>query len=281
MKYSEFLKMKVSSQDPRILRRTWEGQMTRDKLAEVLREKKLLKNNRLDLDFLTLAIKKEWELRKEKLDLEILSVSRALESWSDLTLYDLKFLSSLSCSDLSKIRIYNVHWMRQISSKHTMWEIFEYHYYPKYTFLYEIFKDSSLIDEKVKTELKEKARLEVWEMICDEVKNGTSIYSLKPSVLEHIFEYFSKKEVSDKLSQTWKKWLEKYVDSLWDYTIWLSEVDKDYNFSDRLKTQKDIVNHDEDLIETPKKQLTKNDMEEEKRREMEIIFDNIRLPVIQ
>ena len=71
------------------------------------------------------------------------------------------------------------------------------------------------------------------------------------------------------------------MDSLWDYTIWLSEVDKDYNFSDRLKTQKDIVNHDEDLIETPKKQLTKNDMEEEKRREMEIIFDNIRLPVIQ
>lgn len=59
MKYSEFLKMKVSSQDPRILRRTWEEQMTRDKLAEVLREKRLLKNNRLDLDFLTLAIKKE------------------------------------------------------------------------------------------------------------------------------------------------------------------------------------------------------------------------------
>ena len=59
MKYSEFLKMKESSQDPRIFRRTWEEQMTRDKLAEVLREKRLLKNNRLDLDFLTLAIKKE------------------------------------------------------------------------------------------------------------------------------------------------------------------------------------------------------------------------------
>ena len=51
--------MKESSQDPRIFRRTWEEQMTRDKLAEVLREKRLLKNNRLDLDFLTLAIKKE------------------------------------------------------------------------------------------------------------------------------------------------------------------------------------------------------------------------------
>ena len=86
--------------------------------------------------------------------------------------------------------------------------------------------------------------------------------------------------MSDKLSQAWKKWLEKYVDSLWDYAVWLSEVDKDYNLSDRLKIQKDIVNHDEDLIETPKKQLTKNDMEEEKRREMEINFDNIRLPVI-
>ena len=281
MKYSEFLKMKESSQDPRILRRTWEEQMTRDKLAEVLREKRLLKNNRLDLDFLTLAIKKEWELRREKLDLEILSVSRALESWSDLTLHDLKLLNSLSCSDLSKIRIYDVHWMRQVSSKHTMWGIFEYHYHPKYTFLYEIFKDSSLIDEKIKSELKEKARLEVWEMVCDEVKNDTSIYSLTPSVLEHVFEYFSKKEVLDKLSQAWKKWLEKYVDSLWDYAVWLSEVDKDYNLSDRLKTQKDIVNHDEDLIETPKKQLMKNDMEEEKRREMEIIFDNIRFPVIQ
>jgi hypothetical protein len=72
-------------------------------------------------------------------------------------------------------------------------------YYPKYVFLYEIFKDSSLIDEEIKVELKEKAESEIWEMIFDEIKNGTFLCGWSPSILEHIFEYVTQKEVVSKL----------------------------------------------------------------------------------
>jgi hypothetical protein len=55
MKYSEFLKMKESSQDSRILRRTWEEQMTRDRLALVLREERWMRNKKLDLEILSIS----------------------------------------------------------------------------------------------------------------------------------------------------------------------------------------------------------------------------------
>ncbi len=242
--------MKESSQDSRILRRTWEEQMTRDRLALVLREERWMRN--------------------KKLDLEILSISQALEGWKDLTLYDLKFLDSLSCSDLSKIWIYKDHWMRQISSHGSMtWKMDGHSYYPKYVFLYEIFKDSSLIDEEIKVELKEKAESEIWEMIFDEIKNGTFLCGWSPSILEHIFEYVTQKEVVSKLWWIWNVKRKAHEDSLWKYADWLTEMDEEYECTDNLEEQKDV-----------KKYYDEEDYEE-KEREIWEIFENLHLPIRQ
>lgn len=102
MKHSKFLEIKESGLNPRIARRTWEEQRTRDEIALIL--KKMRKRKQKWKKISRSLEKREEELRRKKLELEILSISRSLERWYyEPTLYDLKFLDSLSYSDLSKL----------------------------------------------------------------------------------------------------------------------------------------------------------------------------------
>ena len=226
MKKSEFLKIKESSWDSRIGRRSLLEQKTRDDVALIIRRQRRRVQKWKEKS--KSLVEKEIKLRKELLNLEIDSVSKVLEWWDNPTLQDLRFLEWLSASELSKIGIYYTHWMRWISHSYTSWEIFEHPYYPKYVFLYEIFKDISWIDEKIKSELKEKAKAEVRELVCNEIKWDTFLYSRWRETLMHIFEYIPQKIIANKLRWTWNLWTDSNVDVLWRHIGWFTDLDEDY-----------------------------------------------------
>ena len=170
-------------------------------------------------------------MERQKYDGEIACVSRVLER-GEFTVHDLKFLESLSYSDLSKIPMYNLHWMRRISHSSTdvrdLSQSYEYPIFPKYAFLYEICKDKPFIDETIKSELKEKAKAEVWKMVCDEIENDTILYEKQRSFVEHIFEYIPQKVFANKLRWTGNAWTETNVDALISHIDWFTELDEDY-----------------------------------------------------
>lgn len=228
MKQSEFERIQQMSPCSRIGRRTREEQIVRDDLAKVL---KIKKKKEEKWKYPRRLEKKQQKLEKKKHEGEIACVSRALER-GEFTVCDLKFLESLSYSDLSKVPIYNIHWMRSVF--HSLiderdWSrSYNYPIFPKYTFLYEICKDKSFIDETIKSELKEKAKAEVWKMVCDEIENDTILYGRSRSFLEHIFEYIPQKVFANKLRWTWNAWTETNVDILVRHIEWFTELDEDY-----------------------------------------------------
>ena len=172
MKKSEFLKIKESSWDSRIGRRSWKEQDTRNDLALVLKKQRgrqqKWKEKSESLE------KKERMLRDEKLNLEIESISRILESWYKLTLQDLKFLESLSDEDLCKIPVYQMCWKPL-----------------KYVFLFEIFSSVSSVNWDIKSQLKEKAKEEVLDYVSKETKRDTFILRRSRVSIEKILEYIT------------------------------------------------------------------------------------------
>ena len=228
MKQLEFERIQQMSPSSRIGRRTRKEQMVRDDLAKVLKTKKKKEEK---WKHTTRLEKKQQKLETQKHDGEIACVSRALER-GEFTVYDLKFLESLSYSNLSKVPMYNVHWMRGIS--HIEEDVrdcsrsYKYPIFPKYTFLYEICRDKPFIDEVIKSELKEKAKAEVWKMVCDEIANDTFFYERPRSFVEHIFEYIPQKVLANKLRWTGNAWTETNLDVLLQHIDWFTELDEDY-----------------------------------------------------
>lgn len=262
MKKSEFLKIKESSRDSRIGRRSWKEQDTRNDLALVLKKER--KREQKWKEKSKSLERKETELRTKKLELEITSISRVMENWYKLTLQDLKFLESLSYSDLSKIGIYNTHWMRWIAHTYSddCWNTSSKHsYFPKYAFLYEMIEDNSWIDEKTKSELKEKAKDEVWKLVCDEIEEDTFLYNWGSRILAHIFKYIPQKTVANKLRWTWNRWTNTNVDVLWRHIDLFTELDEDYK-----KEIKREYNKEHGIIDP-------EDVEEEKEEKPEEVIE--------
>ena len=265
MKQSEFLKIKEFSPESRIGRRTREEQKVRDELTNVLRKRR---KNKMEWRWTHDSIEKKFsKLKSKEQDGEIACVSRALES-GEFTVHDLKFLERLSYSDLSKVPMYGIHWMRRIS--HSLiderdWsKSYEYPIFPKYAFLYEICKDKSFIDETIKSELKEKAKAEVWEMVCDEIKNDTILYGRSRSFVEHIFEYIPQKVFANKLRWTWNAWTETNVDTLLQHIDWFTELDDDYKKEIRREYNKEHwIKDPSDVQEKEEKQETEKVDEED------------------
>ena len=264
MRKSEFLKIKELAPDSRIGRRTWKEQDVRDDLALVLKKERRKKQKWKQIS--KSLIKKQDKLKSKKLDLEIATISRLLGNWYKLTLQDLKFLESLSYEDFSKIGIYNSHWMRRIA--HTWADAgvvtsSEYPYFPKYTFLYEIFRHKLWIDEKIKSELKEKAKAEVWKLVCDEIEEDTFLYNWGDETLEYIFDYIPQKIVANKLRWTWNRWTYTNVDVLWRYIDLFTELDEDYKKEIRREYNKEHGIIDPDDVKEEIEEKLEEDIEED------------------
>jgi hypothetical protein len=50
--------------------------------------------------------------------------------------------------------------------------------------------------------LKEKAKDEVWKLVCDEIEEDTFLYNWGSRILAHIFKYIPQKTVANKLRWT-------------------------------------------------------------------------------
>lgn len=225
----EFERIKKENPESRIWHRDWWEQEIRNALALVIKKQRKRaqkwkeKSKSLEM--------KETELRNKKFELEMANISKKLEYWNNLTLQDLKFLESLSFSDLSQITVYNIHWMSRITHKNQddWWNTSSDHpHFPKYTFLYESFEDSRRVDEKIKSELKEKAKDEVWEFVCDEIEKNTSIKSWNSTIIKYILKYIPQKTLADKLKWTWNTWTNTNIDVLQRHIDLFTELDEDY-----------------------------------------------------
>ena len=174
----------------------------------------------------------EEKLRNLVSDWEKESHYRLLNQWKGTFPWrDLDFLDYLPDSDLLKINNYNMHWMKQISHSATDERLntsVRYPYDPEYTFLYEIVKDSPRIDEKIKSELREKATKEVWKLVCDEVAEDVFLYKWGRETLEHIFEYIPQIVVANYLRWTWNNKTETEVKLLWRHIALFTELDENY-----------------------------------------------------
>lgn len=203
----------------------------------------------------------EESLKKVVNDWEKESRSRLLKKWyGTFSWENLEFLDNLSDSDLLKINSYNMHWMRRIfhSSSDEWWNTSSDHpYFPKYTFLYEIVKNNLRVSEKIKSELKEKAKAEVWKMICDEIKNDTILYDKPRWFVEHIFEYIPQKVFANKLRWTWNMWTETNVDVLIRHIDLFTELDEDYKKEIRRE-----YNKQHGIVYTDEKQISESDEDE-------------------
>ena len=217
------------SPESRIGKRSREQQKARDELVSLLKKKRQKEQKWKQIS--TRLERKQAKFESKKLDMEVKDMIGLLDS-DQITSYDLKFLESLSYSDLSKIPRYSDHWMRRISHSYRderNWEESrKYPIFPKYVFLYEISKDKPLIPEEKKLELREKAKMEVRQLVVDEIKWDTFLYERDRSTLEHIFEYIPQKTVANKLRWTWNMWTDTCVDVLLRYIDWFPELDEDY-----------------------------------------------------
>ena len=268
MKKSEFLKIKESTPDSRIGRRSWKEQDTRDDLAFVL--KKQRRREKTWCGRSTLLIKMENKLKSKKLNFEIERASHSIDT-DKFTEFDLKFLESLSYENLSKIPSYQIHWMRKIV--HTASDVgvptsWDYPYFPKYTFLYEICKDKTLISEETKIQLKEKAKDEVWKMVCDEIKADTVFYDKSKSFVKHVSEYIPQKVFANKLRWTWNMWCDTYVDALWRHIDWFTDLDEDYKKEIRRE-----YNNSRGIIDPEDIEEKKEESEESTEEEYEKTWD--------
>ena len=232
MKKSEFLKIKESSWDSRIGRRSLLEQKTRDDLALIIRRQRRRVQKWKEKS--KSLVEKEIKLRKELLNLEIDSVSKVLEWWDNPTLQDLRFLEWLSASELSKIGIYYTHWMRWISHSYTSWEIFEHPYYPKYVLLrwtWNLWTDSNVdvlwrhigwftdLDEDYKKEIKREYNrkngivdpddVEEQEVKTEDDTNTGEEESWGESEREDVKAFLRIMEKKEKDSKRFDEWLEE------------------------------------------------------------------------
>lgn len=231
------------SPESRIGKRFREEQEVRDDLARVLKKKKKRaerwkqtekldrKQHELETKKQHLELARHQELEARKQHLEFVGVAGRVGTDVWLTQNDLDYLEKLSFDDLCKMWKYREHRIRSFCHKASdSWVVTskEYPYFPKYTFIYEIFRDKSWIDDEKKSELKEKAKSEVRKLVSDEIENDTFLYERDRSILEHIFEYIPQKTVANKLRWTWNMWTDSCVDVLWRHIDWFTELDEDY-----------------------------------------------------
>ena len=254
MKQQEFLKIKENAPYSRIGRRSREGQEIRDELALVLKKQRKRKMKWKGI-WRWLMERKE-KLEVKKYDMEIEDISRVIDT-NQLKESDLKFLENLSRTDLCKIKKYNQHRMRQIVHTASDWGVvtsWKYPYYPKYTFLYEIFRDNSLISDALKLELKEKAKEQVWKMVCDEISNDTILYDKWPWFVKHVCEYIPQKVFANKIRWTGNRWTRTNVDVLWYHIDWFTELDEEYKKEIRREYYKEHGKVDPEVTEKIKQE---------------------------
>ena len=223
----KFNKIKENDPESRIWKRTWQEQKTRNKLASVLRKK----HKRLgEWKWVDSLLSKQYELEDKKLDFEISNLNWIIDT-EEFSEKDLAFLENLSDSNLKKVKWFDNHWVRSV--RHTFsddrWNSSaKYPYYPKYVFLYEVCKDKASISDTTKNRLKSCAKAEVHELVYDEIKNDTFLYSYWESVIKHIFEYLPQKEVAEMMIYTRNMWTYSCIDVLLKNIDYFTELDDAY-----------------------------------------------------
>ena len=263
MKKQDFIKIRENTPYSRIGRRSRKEQEIRDELAVVLKRQR-----RQEMEWKGISrslMKKKGKLEVQKHGMEIEDISKIIDT-DQLKESDLKFLESLSRTDLCKIKKYTEHRMRRIVHTASEWGVVtwkEYPYYPKYAFLYEICKDKPLISEGTKSELKEKAKAEVWKMVCDEISNDTILYDKWPWFLKDVCEYVPQKVLANKIRWTGNAWTHTNVDVLWYHIDWFTELDEEYKKEIRRECYKERGIVDPEVTEEEKQEEVKPEENEE------------------
>ena len=191
-------------------RKLWRLQQLMDRLTRVLWIKRTLSER--------------WEIKR---------IFKIIDTdW--LTESDLKFLEGLSISDLSEIGRFNKNRVNGIYHYMEKYGVVDEDWHPytsKYAFLYEISRDKPLISEQIKTQLKEKARKEIWKRICSGIIPDTFAYQLEDMAwfYRYIFEYIPQKVVANKMRWTGNNYVTTYIDNLWPWIeYYYDELDDDY-----------------------------------------------------